>query len=81
VFVLKLDAKQGATIWAKTFGDKDHDQGRSVAVDDKGDIYVSGLYRFALTLVEPAVKQQIDDKDPILSKAPKPDVFVVKLQR
>jgi len=80
VFVLKLDAK-GATVWAKTFGEKDHDQGRAVAVDDKGDVYVSGLYRFALALVEPAIKQAIDAKDPILSKAPKPDVFVVKLQR
>jgi hypothetical protein len=52
-----------------------------VAIDDKGDVYVSGLYRFSLSLLSPPVKQQIDDKDPILSKVPKPDVFVVKLRR
>jgi hypothetical protein len=80
VFVLKLDAK-GAMVWARTFGDHDHDQGRAVAIDDKGDVYVSGLYRFSLSLLSPPVKQQIDDKDPILSKVPKPDVFVVKLRR
>jgi hypothetical protein len=79
-FVMKLDAK-GATTWVQTFGDKDHDQGRAVTVDGKGDVYVSGLYRFALSLMEPAIKQVLDDKDPVLSKAPKPDVFVVKLQR
>ncbi len=79
-FVFKLDSN-GATTWVTTFGDKDHDQGRGVAVDTKGDIYVSGLYRFALTLMEPAVKQVLDIKDPVLSKAPKPDVFVVKLAR
>lgn len=79
-FVFKLDSK-GATTWVQTFGDKDHDQGRAIALDDKGDAYVSGLYRFSLSLVEPAVKQVIDTKDPVLSKAPKPDVFVVKLAR
>jgi hypothetical protein len=80
VFVLKLDAK-GATSWVSTFGDKDHDQGRAVAVDSKGDILVSGLFRFALSLLTPPVTQVIDTKDPVLSKAPKPDVFVVKLSR
>lgn len=79
-FVFKLDTS-GATVWVKTFGDKDHDQGRAIAIDSKGDIVVSGLYRFALSLVEPAIKQVLDEKDPILSKAPKPDVFIVKLQR
>ena len=79
-FVFKVDAK-GATTWVQTFGDKDHDQGRAVALDDKGDVYVSGLYRFSLAVVEPAIKQVLDAKDPVLSKAPKADIFVVKLQR
>ena len=80
VFVLKLDAK-GDSVWLQTFGDKDHDQGRALALDDKGNAYVTGLYRFKLALVEPPVAQKIDTSDPVLSKAPKPDVFVVKLER
>ncbi len=80
VFVVKLDAK-GDTTWVQTFGDKDHDQGRAIAVDDKGNAYVTGLYRFKLSLLDPPVEQKIDLNDPVLSKAPKPDVFVVKLER
>jgi hypothetical protein len=80
VFVVKLNAK-GDTVWLQTFGDKDHDQGRAIAVDDKGSVYLTGLYRFKLSLVDPPIEQKIDLKDPVLSKAPKPDVFVVKLER
>jgi hypothetical protein len=80
VFVVKLDTK-GATIWETSFGDKDHDQGRALALDDKSNIVVSGLYRFSLSLLEPAIVQVRDEKDPVLAKAPKPDVFVVKLAR
>ena len=80
VFVLKLDTA-GNTTWVTTFGDKDHDQGRAITVDDKGATYVTGLYRFKLALLDPPVEQKIDLKDPVLSKAPKPDVFVVKLER
>jgi hypothetical protein len=80
VFVMKLNAK-GESVWVATFGDKDHDQGRALAVDDKGAVYVTGLYRFKLALLEPPIEQKIDQTDPVLSKAPKPDVFVVKLER
>lgn len=80
VFVVKLDAK-GQTTWAHTFGDKDHDQGRALALDDQGNVVVSGLYRFSLALLDPPIVQPLDTSDPVLSKAPKPDVFVVKLQR
>jgi hypothetical protein len=80
VFIVKLDGK-GNTVWEQSFGDKDHDQGRAVALDDKGAAYVTGLYRFKLALVGNPVEQALDMKDPVLSKAPKPDVFVVKLER
>jgi hypothetical protein len=80
VFVAKLDAK-GATTWVQTFGDKDHDQGRSIELDDKGNVLVTGLYRFTLALVDPPIEGKRDLNDPVLSKAPKPDVFVVKLAR
>jgi hypothetical protein len=80
VFVTKIDAK-GDALWVQTFGDKDHDQGRAVALDEAGNAIVSGLYRFKLSLVQPAIEQVRDTKDPVLAKAPKPDVFVVKLAR
>ncbi len=80
VFVLKLDAK-GQTVWSQMFGDKDHDQGRALALDDKSNVIVSGLYRFSLSLMEPAIAQTRDEKNPVLAKAPKPDVFIVKLER
>lgn len=76
VFALKLDAK-GALTWFQTWGDKDHDQGRAVAVDDKGAAYVTGQYRFQLAIVDPPlVSARAEDE-----RAPKADTFVVKLDR
>lgn len=80
VFVVKLDPK-GDTMWARAWGDHDHDQGRGVALDDKGNAIVVGLYRFRLALMEPPLESKRDESDPVLSKAPKPDAFVVKLSR
>jgi hypothetical protein len=80
VFVVKLDP-QGATTWVQTWGDHDHDQGRGVALDSKGNAVVVGIYRFKLDVVEPAQESKRDESNPVLAKAPPPDVFVVKLQR
>ncbi len=76
VFALKLDAK-GGTIWAQSFGDKDHDQGRAVAIDDKGAAYVGGIYRFSMAAMSPALESVRAEGDRI----PKPDTFVLKLDR
>jgi len=76
VFALKLDAK-GQTVWAQSFGDKDHDQGRALAIDDKGAAYVAGIYRFTFGAVSPALDSVRVDGDRI----PKPDTFVLKLDR
>ncbi|MBL9013143.1 MAG: SBBP repeat-containing protein [Myxococcales bacterium] len=76
IFALKLDAK-GATVWAQSFGDKDHDQGRVCAVDEKGAAYIAGIYRFALSAVEPPLQSVRAEGDRI----PKPDTFVLKLDR
>jgi hypothetical protein len=76
VFALKLDAK-GNTVWSERWGDHDHDQARAVALDDKGDAYVTGIFRFKLDLVDPPLDSTRADGDRI----PKPDVFVVKLDR
>jgi hypothetical protein len=76
VFALKLDAK-GGVVWAQRFGDKDHDQGRAIAVDEKGAAYLAGIYRFKLDAVSPALESARTDGDRI----PKPDTFVLKLDR
>jgi hypothetical protein len=81
VFVVKLDAK-GAPIWVQTFGDHDHDQARGVALDDKGDVFVTGIFRFKLELDGiKTLESKRDESNPALAKAPPPDAFVVKLAR
>ena len=80
VFALKLDSK-GAVVWVQTWGDHDHDQGRGVAMDDKGDPIVVGAFRFKLALVDPPIENKRPENDPVLTKAPKPDAFIVKLAR
>jgi beta-propeller repeat-containing protein len=76
VFALKLDAS-GGLVWAQSWGDHDHDQGRAVAIDDQGDAIVVGIYRFTLGVVSPALESVRADGDRI----PKPDAFVIKLDR
>ncbi|HEY4055274.1 MAG TPA: hypothetical protein VGM39_01655 [Kofleriaceae bacterium] len=79
IFALKLDVT-GATVWAERFGDKDHDQGRSVALDSKGNSYVAGIYRFAFETGQPNVpglQSTRADGD----RVPKPDAFVLQLAR
>jgi hypothetical protein len=76
VFAIKLDAR-GNLVWAQGWGDHDHDQGRGVAIDDKGCAIVVGIYRFTLGLVSPALESVRAEADRI----PKPDAFVIKLDR
>lgn len=76
VFVVKLDPA-GKVVWAQSWGDHDHDQGRAIATDDKGAIYVTGIFRFSLLLGPVHLESVRADGDRI----PKPDVFVVKLAR
>jgi hypothetical protein len=80
VFAIKYDSK-GQVVWVDTWGDHDHDQGRGVAMDKDGNAIVVGAFRFKLALVAPVVDSQRPENDPVLSKAPKPDTFVVKLAR
>jgi hypothetical protein len=76
VFALKLDPS-GGLVWAQRWGDRDHDQARAVAVDNKGAAIVVGIYRFTLGIVSPALESVRAEGDRI----PKPDVFVIKLDR
>ncbi len=76
VFALKLDP-QGGLSWFQKWGDRDHDRGRAVAIDDKAAAHVLGHYRFKLALVDPPLESVRKDGD----RAPKLDTFVVKLDR
>jgi hypothetical protein len=80
VFALKLDAK-GNTVWVQTWGDHDHDKGRGVAFDDKSNVVLAGIFRFKLALVDPPIEGKRPENDPVLTKAPNADAFVVKLAR
>jgi hypothetical protein len=76
VFAMKHDPA-GNLVWVQTWGDKDHDQGRAVAIDPKGNVIVAGLFRFSLTAVTPALESVRAPDDRI----PKPDTFVLRLDR
>jgi hypothetical protein len=76
VFALKLDSA-GSLVWVRTWGDRDHDQGRAIAIDDKGAAIVVGIYRFTLALTTPPLESVRAEGDRI----PKPDAFVIKLDR
>ena len=73
---VKLDPT-GGLVWARSWGDRDHDQGRAVAVDDHGAAIVVGIFRFTLSIMAPAIESVRAEGDRI----PKPDAFVVKLDR
>jgi len=76
VLAIKHDPA-GNIVWVQTWGDKDHDQGRAVGLDPKGGWIVAGLYRFRLAAVSPALESVRDPDDRI----PKPDAFVLRLNR
>ncbi len=77
VFAIKHDVK-GNVIWTKTWGDKDHDQGRGVVIDDKGAATIVGLYRFTLALDDRVAVESVRAPD---DRIPKPDTFVVRVER
>ncbi|MBT6834939.1 MAG: hypothetical protein HOA61_02760, partial [Bacteroidetes bacterium] len=43
IFILKLDS-YGNFVWAKSFGDIDNDIGKSITVDDEGNVYTIGSF-------------------------------------
>ena len=67
----------GATTWSRTFGDRDHDEGRAIALSPAGDrLVVAGLFRFTLELDG----KPIESKRPTGVTIPMADVFVTSLQ-
>ncbi len=80
VFAVKYDVK-GQPLWIQTWGDRDHDQGRGVAIDDNSDAIVVSAFRFKLALVGTTLDCKRPENHAILTKAPQPDTAVVKLAR
>jgi hypothetical protein len=70
-------APDGTVRWVQTFGDRDHDKGHAAAVDAEGNVYVAGIFRFTMTLPIGSFDQVRDPED----KAPKSDMFVMRLDR
>ena len=77
VFLVKLDPT-GALVWAKTFGDRDHDQARALAIDADGNPVVAGIFRFTLALPGVPSIESVHKPD---DRAPKPDAFVARFKR
>jgi hypothetical protein len=77
-FVLKLDAA-GRHVWSTSFGDRDHDQARAVALDRDGRPVIAGIFRFDLK-VDPG-KAALHSVHAPAEKAPEPDLFVTALER
>ncbi|HEY1585213.1 MAG TPA: hypothetical protein VGH63_05950, partial [Polyangia bacterium] len=75
-FALKLDAL-GEVVWARSWGDHDHDRGRAVALAPDGGAILAGTYGFTIDLVTPHLESVHADGD----KIPKPDLYVIRLDR
>lgn len=75
VFVVKFDA-QGHHLWSTSFGDRDHDQARTLALTGNGRPVVAGIYRFDLKVASTLHSVQAPG-----DKAPPPDIFVTSFQR
>ena len=75
VFVVRL-AADGATQWSRSFGDRDHDEGRAIAIGADGTMVVAGVFRFALDLTGTPLQSQRPPK----ATTPMADVFVTALR-
>ena len=77
VFVAKYDPT-GKVLWAQRVGDKDHDQGRALAVGADGAITLAGVYHFDLALAGVTTLVSVRKPD---DRAPPIDMFVARLAR
>ena len=50
IFVCKLDAASGSVVWALGFGGSDTDGGMEIAVDNTGISYVTGYFKYVMTV-------------------------------
>jgi hypothetical protein len=76
VFLVKLDAK-GRHVWSTTFGDRDHDQARALAVDGKGNPILAGVFRFDIGVGAMSAHSVHAPGD----KLPAADIFVAAFDR
>ena len=67
IFVAKMDA-EGNWIWAFSAGGFDYDRGTGLDLDNEGDIYVTGVFRYTLTFGSYTITSEGYD-----------DIFVAKI--
>ncbi|MEZ4360727.1 MAG: hypothetical protein R3B48_11140 [Kofleriaceae bacterium] len=78
VFLLKL-APDGRHVWSTSFGARDHDQARALAMDDQARPVLAGIFRFDVA-VAPSASELHSTRAPD-DKAPPPDIFLAAFER
>ncbi len=76
LFLVELSPK-GEHLWSRNAGDKDHDQGRAVAMNGAGTIALTGTFRFSLSFGGKAITGRHKSGQ----KAPPGDAFVAVFSR
>ena len=76
IFVAKL-APTGKLLWSQRFGARDHDQGRAITLNQKGETIVVGTFRFEMEVGDSMLHAAYAKGD----LAPKGDVFLMRLAR
>lgn len=72
-FVCKLDSA-GNLIWARSMGNGSEEQGRSIAVDNSGNVYTAGMFEFDVDF-----NPGLADADTFTLQGSFNDVFIQKL--
>ncbi len=77
IFISKLDAA-GNFVWAKSIGGKFEDEGKSIALDKTGNVYVTGYFSSAVDF-DPGKAKLVLTTLEYYSPDEKKDIFIIKL--
>ena len=80
VFVLKYN-ENGELIWSRNFGGKGMDLGKSIAVDDKQNVYVCGIYNKIVNFNNLADKKNPKEEDVFINPDLYSKGFILKLNK
>lgn len=77
IYISKLDA-EGNFMWAKSIGGKFEDEGKSIALDKTGNVYVTGYFSSAVDF-DPGKGKLMLTSPEYYSNDDKKDIFIIKL--